>query len=177
MIINGILSKYIDKDSRSLTNNLHKKGHILFCFFTNWTLLLVALVIYLTKKKYKVPSFLWRAAFSLLVSVSLTGTYMVYFHTKKFMDRYNISKPVIIISDFITHILPLILLCYYKDWIILHTPPKTPYLLSKMIAFMKALGSIYFILFGTHLYVMDARKLIGGSSILSLIAAIYFSRI
>ena len=175
----GILTKYIENDVNtiSVVKELPRKLYIILCFYTMWCLFLTIFVIYLTKKGYKLPAFLWRSAFSLTAAVSLCGSYMGYMYTSELAEKFKVNKLLIYFTDAITHILPLIIIFKMKNWMKINSLPPTKTMLYKMLTFNTIFGAIYLYLFGTNLYVLSPKLIIGGASLTTLATTLLFSKI
>ena len=179
--MNGILIPYIKKDidTISIPHELYKKLYLIFCYLTMWSLIFTSSIIYLTKKGYKFPAFIWRSAFSLTITFSIGGTYFAYSKTDKFVEKYKIPPSLIYITDFFTHIIPFFVVLSYKKFMINNSLAKTKYLFFKMIGFNTLFISSYFYLFGNYLYPAtgsSVRKFLG-FSFLNLCSAAYFSKV
>ena len=177
--MNGILIPYMKKDidTISIPHELYRKLYLIFCYLTMWSLIFTFSIIYLTKKGYKFPAFIWRSAFSLTITSSICGTYAAYSKTNNFMKKYKIPKLLIYFSDFITHIVPFFVVLSYRKFMINNSLPKTNNLFLKMLGFNTLFISSYFILFGDYLYPINTFNLIGGYSFVNLLLTAYFSRI
>ena len=88
----GLLTKYIENDVKTISviKELPRKVYLIFCYLTIWSLTLISSIIYLTKKGFKFPAFLWRSAFSLTIASSICCTYIAYSRTDKFVEKYKI---------------------------------------------------------------------------------------
>ena len=177
--MNGFLIPYIKKDvdTISLPYEVYRKLYLIFCYLTMWSLIFTFFIIYLTKKGYKFPAFLWRSAFSLTITSSIYGTYMAYNKTDKFVEKYKIHYSLIYIFDFITHIVPFFIILSYKNFMINNSLPKTKYLFYKMLGLNILFISSYFVLFGDYLYPISFLYLIMGASFINFFLTVYFSRV
>tara|TARA_B100000927_G_scaffold291227_1_gene292455 strand:- start:2200 stop:2733 length:534 start_codon:yes stop_codon:yes gene_type:complete len=175
----GILTKYIEKDIETIAipQELYKKLYTIACFYTMWCLILSTFIVYLTKKGYKLPSFIWRSAFSLTAAASICGSYVGYFHTNKLVDKFKVHYSLIITTDFITHILPLIAIITFKNFMKNNSKKKSKYILPKILLFNTIFGSTYIYLFGTNLYPLEPFTTISGTSFVTLLSSIYYSLI
>ena len=175
----GLLTKYIENDVKTISviKELPRKVYLIFCYLTIWSLTLISSIIYLTKKGFKFPAFLWRSAFSLTIASSICGTYIAYSRTDKFVEKYKIPACLIYIFDFITHIVPFFIVLSYRKFMINNSLPKTKNLFFKMLGFNVLFNSSYLWLFGTYLYPVSTLKLVGGFSFVNLLLTAYFSRI
>tara|TARA_Y100000389_G_scaffold112958_1_gene110101 strand:- start:651 stop:1187 length:537 start_codon:yes stop_codon:yes gene_type:complete len=175
----GLLTKYIENDVNtiSVVKELPRKLYIIFCFFTIWSLLFSSFVVYLTKRGYKLPAFLWRSAFSLTMACSVSGTFIAYTHTKAFTDKFKVNKFLIYITDVITHVIPLIIILKLKNWMKLNSLPTTKNTLLKMLSLNGLIGGIYLYLFGTSLYPVSHKFILSGIPFPIILSTLYFSRV
>lgn len=144
-------------------------------FYTTWVNVLFFIVFYIFCK-VDIPIVLKMSSLILLIETSIAGIILIFNYANVYIKKYNISKKMLYIGDFFSHVFPLVFVFFNHNRLLKGIPLNNELILKSLFIGIVFKMS-YYLIMGNTMYLIPEYKLLfismGSTCITFLIICIY----